>query len=162
MEKNQTVHTILEDLDGYLISIERNIDTGMYELKVGFRKNWVFKGTDDVECTVETESENGTIAIISAKYEDVIIDDLIDFVVKVINTNQKITELNEKFEKQLEQRKKELEEEILKFDEEIEEFKKNSFERLEEKVEKKPKKRGKKDRSDVFTNEDEEVIQKIS
>lgn len=157
MKKNQTVHKILEDLDGYLISMERNIDTGMYEFKVGFRKNWVFKATDNVECTIETETENGTIAIISGKYEDVIVDDLIDFVVKVINTNQKITERQEKFEKLLEERKKELEEEILKFDQEIEEFKEKSFEELsesDEKEVKKPTKKILKESADVFIEED--------
>lgn len=157
----KTLDKILNNLDGYLMSIERNVDTSMYELKVGFRKNWVYKSTDDIECKVIVESENGNIVIISGKHDEVIIDELIDFVNKVIETNKKITQMQEEFEKQMEEEKDKLAEKFMKFEEEIEEMKESSFNDEEEEVEP-PKKSTKntKEKEEVFIDED--VVQKIS
>lgn len=131
MSKN-TLHKILENLDGYLFSIQRNVETSMYELEVGFRKNWVFKSTDDVECETIIESDNGTLVKIYGKHDEVIEDDLIDFVNKVIATNKKITEMQKKFDKELEDQKEIMVLKTLKFDEAIAEFKDSSFELLDE------------------------------
>lgn len=162
MAAKKTLHKVLEKLDGYLISIERNVENSYYELKAGFRKDWVYKSTDDVECNVDVQSDNGSIVTISGKHDDVIIDDLIEFVIKVIDTNKKITEKQEQFDKLLEERKKALEEEILKFQQEMDEFTKNSFVESDEKEKTDGKESIQKEKSDVFTDADEDVIQKIS
>lgn len=123
----KTLERILGKLDGYLISITRNIDTGMYELEVGFRKNWVFRPTDDVECEVSIEGDTGSMVTISGKHEETSIDDLIDYVNRVIETNKRITDMQDNFEKQLEEQKKKIEDQILVFENEMEEFKETSL-----------------------------------
>ncbi len=129
----KTLEKILSKLDGYLMSITRNIDTGMYELEVGFRKNWVFKSNDDVKCNTTIESDNGSMVTISGKHDEVTIDDLVDYVNRIIETNQKITDMQDKFEKQLEEQKKKIEEQILQFEDEMEEFKESSLSSINEK-----------------------------
>ena len=123
----KTLQNILKKLDGYLISIKRNLDTSMYELEVGFRKNWTFKSTDDIECEILDEFDDGTIVKIYGKHDEVIVDDLIIFINKVIDTNKKITEMQEKFDEELEEQKTEIANKILEFDQSILDFKDSSF-----------------------------------
>jgi hypothetical protein len=156
----KTLDKILKKLDGYLVSIERNLDTDMYELKVGFRKNWVYKSTDDIECDVVIEAETGSVAIISGKHEEVIIDDLVDFVNKVIDTNKKITQMQEEFEDKLEEQKQLIADQILQFEEEIEEMRETSFKDEEEVEPTKKSSKNTKEKEEVFIDED--VVQKIS
>lgn len=161
---SKTLHNTLEKLDGYLISIKRNVETSMYELEVGFRKNWVFKSTDDIECEVIVKKDSGTLVTIHGKHSEVIIDDLIDFVNKVIDTNKKITEMQDKFEKELEEQKESIANQILKFEESIAEFKDSSFDNQEDESkpqtkQKKPKK-AKEAKEEVFIDDD--VVNKIS
>jgi hypothetical protein len=158
----KVINKALENIDGYLISIKRNVDTGMYELEVGFRKNWVFKSTDDIECEVITETDNGTLLTINGKHDEVVIDDLIDFVNKVIETNKKITEMQEKFEEELQKKKEELANEIMKFEETIEKYKDSSFEDEEEEKPKTRKSKKTTDGAKKISIEDESVAQKIS
>jgi len=156
----KTLDKILKKLDGYLVSIERNLDTDMYELKVGFRKNWVYKSTDDIECDVIIEAETGSVAIISGKHEEVVIDDLVDFVNKVIDTNKKITQMQEEFEDKLEEQKQLIADQILQFEEEIEEMRETSFKDEEEVEPTKKSSKNTKQKEEVFIDED--VVQKIS
>lgn len=126
MKKN-IIHEKLKSLEGYLISIKRNVETSNYELEVGFRKDWVFKSTKDVDCVVVNETENGKLVTVSGKHDETTIDDLISYVDKVIETNKKITEMQKRFESELEKKKKELEEEIYKFQEQLDEYKDSSL-----------------------------------
>lgn len=126
MKKN-IIHELLEEVDGYLISIKRNVDDKTYELQVGFRKNWVFKSNENIECKVDIESDNGTLVTVSSKHEDVYIDDLIEYVNKVINTNKKITEMQKNFEKELEKQKEAIANKIMEFEDSIAQFKDSSF-----------------------------------
>lgn len=159
----KTVHDILEQIDGYLISIKRNIDTSMYELEVGFRKNWVFKSTEDIECDIKVESDNGTLLTISGKHDEVTIDDLIEFVNKVIETNRKITEMQEKFEREMEAEKEKLAEKVMEFEASLDEVKETSFDDKEEKPKQNKKTTKKKtDDSEVSIEDDEKLAQKIS
>jgi len=157
----KTLDKILNKLDGYLMSIERNLDTGMYELKVGFRKNWVYKSTDDVECKVIVESENGNVVTILGKHDEIIIDDLINFVNRVIETNKKITLMQKEFDEQLEKQKQVLIDQQMEFNEQLDEIKETSFDDYEEDVEPIKENTEEKDETDeVFMDED--VVQKIS
>ena len=159
-----TLENILGKLEGYLMSISRNIETGKYELEVGFRKNWVFKSTEDIECEVTIEGDTGSMVIISGKHDEVLVDDLVDYVSKVIETNQRITDMQAEFDKQLEDKKKEIEDQILEFDEKIEEYKNSSLDSINQEDEKntsKKKVNSLKDDSNEFI-EDDELAQKLS
>ena len=82
----KTLEKILGKLEGYLMSISRNVETGMYELEVGFRKNWVFKSNEDINCEITIESDSGSMVTISGKHGEVVVDDLVDYVNRVIET----------------------------------------------------------------------------
>jgi len=156
-----TLERILGKLDGYLMSISRNIETGKYELEVGFRKNWVFKSTEDINCDISIEGDSGLMVIISGKHDEVSVDDLVVYVNKVIETNQRITDMQAEFDKQLEDKKKEIENQILEFDEKIEKYKNSSLdcEIQEEKISK--KKVNLLNDSNEFIDDDE-LAQKLS
>lgn len=119
---DKTIHSKLEKLDGYLISINRNIDTEAYELEVGFRKDWVYKSTSKINCDVIVETENGSRVNISGKDDDVVIDDLIRYVIKVIDKNQDITNLQMKFKEEMEKRKEEFANILLECEKSFDDF----------------------------------------
>lgn len=157
--ENNLIHKALENLDGYLISIKRNVETGMYYLEVGFRKNWVFKSTENIKCDIDVESETGTLLTISGKHDEVTIDDLIDFVDRVIETNRKITEMQEEFKREIEKRKEEMANRLLEIEDELE--------RVTEKQENKSKlynksKKTTEKSSEISIEDDEVLAQKIS
>ena len=154
----KTLEKILSKLEGYLMSISRNVDTGLYELEVGFRKNWAFKSNDDIECDITLESDNGSLVTISGKHDEVIVDDLVDYVSRVIETNKQITEMQEELQKQLEDQKQAMEDKIIEFDKKIEKFKETS---LAGTTEEEPSKKKVKSVSEEFI-EDDELAQKIS
>lgn len=157
-----TIQKKLEEIDGYLISIKRNIDTSMYELEVGFRKNWVFKSTEDIECDIKVESDNGTLLIISGKHNEITIDDLIEFVNKVIETNGKITEMQKKFEAEMEAEKEKLADKIVEFEATLDEVKETSFNKKEEPKQKRKSKKTTEKNSDLSIEDEEKLREKIS
>lgn len=158
--KNNLIHNKLEKVDGYLINIERNIDNSSYELAVGFRKNWVFKSNNHIECKITSESNNGTLVTISGKHDEVTVDDLIDYVIKVIETNKKITEMQKRHEEEIEKKKEKFAEELLKFEEELEKYKESSF--SENDIEKDLKEKEEVENGDKFDDLDETTSQKIN
>ena len=123
----KVLEKILKNLDGYLISIKRNIETGKYELEIGIPINWIFKSNDLVECEVLHESDKGTLAKVKSIKDDVGIDDLVNYVNVIVQTNKSIEKKREEFNKQLEEEKKKLEEDIISFEEEIQSMQEKSF-----------------------------------
>ena len=123
----------LNKIDGYLMSLERDAMKGHYELKVGLPKKWAYKSNDKVECEVLHETEQGDIIKISPKEDNVVIDDLIEFVNIIIDTNKKIAEMQAELDSKLEQQAKEMEDYAIQFMSRIEEVRDSSFEEMEEK-----------------------------
>lgn len=168
--KNNYIEKKLNQIEEYLLSIKRNLDDSCYELEVGFRKNWAYKSTKNIECEVINEGSNGCLVKIVPKHSEVTVDDLITYVERVIETNKKITKMEEEMEKKLAERKKELEDEICKYQEELENFKKRSLsdeEDIEEKngdenEENSDKENTEKKDDNEDSNIEEDIAQKIS
>ena len=74
------IEKALNKLEGYLLSIERDVMKGHYELKVGIPKKWVYESTDKVECEVIHSTKEGDVVKVFALEDDIILDDLILFV----------------------------------------------------------------------------------
>ena len=134
----------LRKIEGYLITIKRNTVEGRYELEVGIPKNWAYKSTDKVECEVVQSTKQGDLVKVFALEDDVVVDDLIEFVNIIIDTNKKIAQMQKELDDQLEKQAKQMEEYAKGFLEKIEEMKESSFVEMEEKQEeligeKKPK-----------------------
>lgn len=132
----KVLENALNKIDGYLLSIKRNTIKGDYELEVGIPTNWAYKSNEKIECEVIHETKQGSIVKIFALEEGVVVDDLIEFVNIIIDTNQKIAKMQEEFDRKLEEQAKKMEEEVKKFYERIEVLKESSFEEMEEKQKK--------------------------
>jgi len=138
----------LHKIDGYLLSIERNVMEGYYELKVGIPTKWAYKSNDKIECETIHETEKGDIVKIYPKEDNVVIDDLIEFVNIIIDTNKKIADMQKQLDEQLEEQQKKMEEYAQTFLEKIDQLKESSFKEMEKKqqaVAKKTKKTTKKE-----------------
>lgn len=123
----RTIEKILDRLDGKLLSIERNTEEGNYELKVGLPTSWVYKNTDYVGVEEIAKNDDGVLLKIYPDDEAVCIDDLIDFINVIIDTNEKIAAKEEEYNKLMEERKKQLQDEFSKYEDEIEELREKSF-----------------------------------
>jgi hypothetical protein len=121
------LETILEPIDGYLFSITRNALKGWYELEIGIHKGWVFNENSEISCEVLEESDSGKLIKVAPKNENIAIDDLVDFVKIIIETNEKIAKKELEFNEKMKQMKETLEEEARKFFTEVDELKDNSF-----------------------------------
>ena len=127
------IEKALNKLEGYLLSIERDVMKGHYELKVGIPKKWVYESTDKVECEVIHSTKEGDVVKVFALEDDIIIDDLILFVNIIIDTNKQIAEMQEKHKLEKEKTIEKMEAEELAFSKEIEDMAKNSFKNMQEK-----------------------------
>ena len=124
----------LEPLDGYLAKIIRDTVNGWYTLEVGLPKDWVYKQTNAIACDEVVKSKDGVLLKIYPKNNDIIIDDLIEFVRLIISTNEKIAQKEEEFKESINSIKKDLEERAKKFYEELDKMKEISFNEFDEKV----------------------------
>jgi len=123
----KTVELALQPVDGYLVSIKRNTVNGWYELEVGLPVKWVFDENNEIKCEVLNKNDVGVLVKISPQNSNIVIDDLIQFVEVIIDTNQKIAEKEKEFTDKMEQMKGMLESEARKFYEELDELRNNSF-----------------------------------
>ena len=122
----------LNKIGGNLISITRDIEKGWYYLEIGIPTTWVYNSNKDVDCIVVQELEGGSIIKIEPKKKQVIVDDLLLFVQKIIQTNEHITKRENEFKQKMESMKKRLEKDAEKFYEELEDLKKTAFENIED------------------------------
>lgn len=123
----KTVESILQQISGYLISIKRNTISGWYELEIGLPSKWVFDGNEKIECEALNQSDAGSLIKVIPKADDVIVDDLIEFVKVIIETNNRIAEKEKEFTDKMEEMKGILEKEAKKFYQELDELRENSF-----------------------------------
>jgi hypothetical protein len=140
----------LNKIDGYLLSLERDVMKGQYELKVGIPKNWVYESTDNVECEVLKSTKQGDLVKIFSIKEDIVIDDLIEFINIIIDTNQQIAEMEKKHKEEQDDAILKMEEEEVAFKEKIVTMAKNSFESMQ----KEQKNIGSKTKKEVTVKED--------
>ena len=126
----------LNKIDGYLMKIERNVMEGRYELTVGIPPKWVYKSTKNVECEELGKSEEGTLLKIYANKDSIVIDDLIEFVNIIIDTNQQIAKMQEEHQKAMEEATQKMVEQELAFGEEIDNLAETSFEKMKKEQDK--------------------------
>jgi hypothetical protein len=124
----KSIEETLKPLEGYLISINRDTVNGWYTLQIGLPKDWVFKDNNLIECKELQKTEKGVLLDIVPKEEGVSIDDLIDFVLLVMETNSKIAEKEKEFTDRMNEVKEKLEQQAKEFYGELEDLRKHSFE----------------------------------
>ena len=93
----KTIEAILDPISSYLISITRNPMEGWYEMEIGIPKGWVFNENKEIKCEVLSEEEAGKLVKIFPKNSDIVIDDLVAFIVVIIATNKKIADKEKEF-----------------------------------------------------------------
>jgi hypothetical protein len=161
-----TIEDKLKDVEGYLASIKRNPDDAAYEIEVGIPKSWVYKENDDFAIKVIQETDLGSLILISGKHDKIILDNLISFVAKIIETNEKLRLMEEEFEKQMKEAKENLEKQLIGFQEKLEKVKSQSFideeESKENAVDETPEETSEEDAVQLKDmGDDEELMEKI-
>lgn len=126
-----TINDILSPIAGYLLSITRNTEGGWYELEIGMPINWVFKENQEIGCEVQSENDNGKLIRIFPKFDDITIDELIKFVIVIIETNKRIKDKELEFQKKIEEFKESLEKEAKQHYTELDQLKDSSFKSLD-------------------------------
>lgn len=126
------LENILKPVAGYLYSIMRDTSNGWYVIEIGIPYKWIYKENDFIGCEIIEESEDGKLIKLFPKSEKIGLDDIINFLSIIINTNNKIAEKEAEFQLQMDQVKKELEKNASKFYEELENLKENSFDKEKE------------------------------
>lgn len=121
------IEQALKQTDGYIDSFIRNTQEGWWEIEVGLPINWVYDENSKIGCEVIFENEVGKLIKIFPKKKTVVIDDLINFVEIIIETNKKIAEKEKQFTEKMKEMKNKLEEEAKQFYQELDELKENSF-----------------------------------
>jgi len=126
------IETELSPIDGYLISITRNTMEGWYELEIGLPSSWVYDENTIISCEIisEFKEEKAKIIKIAPKKVGIVIDDLVEFVRIILETNKKIAEKEKEFNESLEERKKEIETWARGFYKEMDELKESSFKKV--------------------------------
>lgn len=140
-----TIDLALQPTNGYVNSFTRNTIDGWWEIEIGIPKSWVFDENEEIKCEIINQNDVGKLIKISPKNPDIVIDDLINFVQVIIETNKKIAKKEEEFTNKMQEMKGVLEEEARKFYTELDELKANSFKSLNESfVKEKKETRGRK------------------
>lgn len=120
----------LKPLEGYLLSITRNIQKGWFEFEVGVPSEWVYKGNEIIDCNVIDKSEVGHLLKIVPKHDNITVDDLIDFLQLIIDTNSQIQKKEKEFNDKMDKVKKDLENQAKKFYEELNNLREESFKKF--------------------------------
>ncbi len=121
------IESALEPIVAYLISMTRDTKKGWYFLTVGIPKGWVFTENNEISCKIVEKLEEGNIIEIAPNNVNIVVDDLVDFVEIIIETNEKIAQKEQEFTNEMQEMKRMLEEKAKRFYEELDELKDNSF-----------------------------------
>lgn len=121
-------------IESYLIKIDNDLDKGVFTFQVGFPRKWFFKSNDIIECekVADVDEGNGIILNIRPKNSEIYVDETLNFIMKTIDTNNRIAEMEEMFVKKIEEEKKKMRDEVKDFYSQIENFKEDSFEDLDD------------------------------
>jgi hypothetical protein len=115
--------------------MKRDVNKGWYFLEIGIPKKWVIKGTSLINIKKIIESEDGVLYEIIPKDENLIVDDLYEFVDLVVQTNQEIEKRELEFKESINQVKKDLEDKAKKFYDELDKMREKSFSKFENTIE---------------------------
>jgi len=128
------INDTLSLLDGYLLSIERDVENSSYIINMGIPASWTYKETNVIECEVVAGNDKGTLLKIFGKNENIVIDDLVEYCKIIVETNERLQRMQEEFDKKMIEMKERLIQEQRTFLDELDEMKDKSFHEIEEKV----------------------------
>ena len=155
------VESALTPSNGYINSFTRNTQEGWWEIEVGLPASWVFDENSKIGCETTFDNEIGKLIRVFPKENDIVVDDLIDFIEVIISINEKIAEKEKQFTDKMQEMKSVLEQEAQKFYKELDELKENSFKKKSENTIKKskPKRKPRTSKKTNIINENIEVIE---
>lgn len=125
IENKTLINDTFDKIKEYLININNNTGEGRFEITIALPENWMYKSTERIECVVVEEIEKiGTILNIVPKKDDVIIDEMIFLITKIIENNEKLVEFEKEMKRKLDEAKEKIKQEaeeyytkLLTFDE---------------------------------------------
>jgi len=129
---NNVVQEAFNQIEGYHILMYRNTMEGWYEFEIGILQSWVYGENKEIGCEIISENDDGKRIKIFPKNNKVSIDDLINFVKIIIETNEKISEKEKEFSEEMKDFKKQFEDRTKNFYAQLDSLKENSFKNLNE------------------------------
>jgi hypothetical protein len=132
---SSNINDKFKKIETYLIKITNDFDKGVFVFQVGFPEKWFYKSNEHVECqkiaNIEQEGESaGFIIEIFPKKEDIYIEEVVNFIVKTVETNNRIAEMEELFMEKMKTEKQKMLKEVEEFSSQIENFRMSSFDDL--------------------------------
>lgn len=98
------IDDILSPLDGYLISINRNPETGSYMIDIALPNEWVFESTNRVMCEIINSNDIGKIIRVKQSQklkEPIKLNEIIEFSLKIMEINAEINRKMDSFNQKL-------------------------------------------------------------
>lgn len=122
-----------DSIKEYILSITNNVEQERFEFEIGLPEKWYIKSNNSIECeTVKEIKDFGSILKIYAKSDTVTTDDVFNFIIKTIETNNKIADMEKSFKEEVETKKEKIKKEVETFYSKIEELREKSFENLDD------------------------------
>jgi uncharacterized protein YcgL (UPF0745 family) len=121
------IHDKLEEIAGFFVSLQRDIETSGYYIEIGVMPTWEYGENEKIGCEVVSETSVGKVLKIYAKKEGISVDDLISFGKIIININLEIEEKENEFKENINKMKSELEGQVKAFYENLDNEKKKTF-----------------------------------
>lgn len=122
-----------DSIKEYLLLIKNNVEEERFEFEIGLPEKWYIKSNDFIECeTVKKIEDFGSIMKIYSKTESTTTEDVFNFIIKTIETNNKISDMEKSFKEEVETKKQKIKNEVETFYAKIEELREKSFENLDD------------------------------
>lgn len=122
-----------DSIKEYLLSIKNNVEKERFEFEIGLPEKWYIKSNNSIEYKTVKEIEDfGSILKVYAKSDSVTTDDVFNFIIKTIETNNKIADMEKSFKEEVETKKQKIKKEVETFYAKIEELREKSFENLDD------------------------------
>lgn len=153
---------LFHKLEGKLSSIKRDTEIGRYTVEVAFPINWEYDENDDIAIEKLIETEEGVLLSLKPKSDTIVLDDLVEFINIIVETNEQLEEMKKKYDALLEEEKRILREKHENFKKEMENVKKERFKLKNEISESKPVEKKKAEKKEVEETTEEKVLSKIS
>lgn len=122
-----------DSIKEYLLSIKNNVEEERFEFEIGLPEKWYIKSNNLIECEIVKKIEDfGSILKIYSKSESATTEDVFNFIIKTIETNNKIADMEKSFKEEVETKKQKIKNEVEAFYAKIEELREKSFENLDD------------------------------
>ncbi|MFW6243344.1 MAG: hypothetical protein ACOC2W_04225 [bacterium] len=129
---NKSINEKFKKIEDYFIKAVNNFEENRIEFEIGFPEKWYYKSNDIIKCEEDNVEGVGKILKIYPQEEGYYIEDTINFIIKTIETNNRISEMEKSFKEKMESEKEKIQKEVDNFYSQIEELREKSFDNIDD------------------------------